>query len=274
MGYNGRGPHNQDEMERSYMFKWRHCLPSALLALALSMFAAQSARAQTDSNAATPSAPATSASTEASPNASAQDNSNGQQTQQPTQSGTAQNATRPAPLTANEKVGRAFKGAFLSPVPYALSAFSAGITQLNEDRLPHKDNGDEVADWGSRTARVFATRTTSTVFIRGIYPALFKQDPRYDRSTSKKFGPRVAHALGRVFVTRDDDWNLEPNYSRFAGAMTASALANVWERSTPGHDRIGADATLKRFGRSFVSAAIGNILLKEFGPDIIGIFRH
>ena len=156
-----------------------------------------------------------------------------------------------------------FRGALLSPVPYAVSAFNAGLTQLGEDRLPHKDNGDEVADWGSRTARVFATRTTSTVFIRGIYPALFKQDPRYERSKSKKFGSRLGHAVSRVFVTRDDDWNLEPNYSRFAGAATASALANVWERSTPDHDRIGADATLKRFGNNFLSGAIGNIV-REF----------
>jgi hypothetical protein len=252
------------------MLKGCPCLTSALLALALSMLAAQSARAQTDSNATTPAA------TESPKDSGAQDKSSGRRTQQPVQSGGAsrQNANRPAPLTAREKMGRAFKGAFLSPVPYAVSAFNAGITQLGEDRLPHKDNADEVADWGSRTARVFATRTTSTIFMRGVYPALFKQDPRYEPSTSRKFGPRVAHALGRVFVTRDDDGNLEPNYSRFTGAMTASALANVWERSTPGHDRIGADATLRRFGRSFVSAALGNIVIREFGPDIIGIFRR
>jgi hypothetical protein len=243
----------------------------ALLALALSMLAPQAASAQESSGAPRPSAASTS-----SVAVAARDKSAGKQTQQPTQSGgtTKQNPSQPAPLTAGEKVGKAFRGALLSPVPYAVSAFSAGITQLNEDRLPHKDNGDEVADWGSRTARVFATRTTSTVFIRGVYPALFKQDPRYEPLRSKKFGPRVAHAIGRVFVTRDDDGNLEPNYSRFAGAMTASALANVWERSTPGHDRIGADATMVRFGRSFLSAAVGNIVLREFGPDIIGIFRH
>src|SRR4051812_11735247 len=132
------------------MLKGRHCLPSALLALALSMLASQTARAQSDSNATTPSA--SSASAEASRDAGVKDKSNGQQTRQPTQSGGAsqQNANRPAPLTGGEKVGGAFKSAFLSPVPYAMSAFSAGITQFNEDRLPHKDNGDEVADWGSR----------------------------------------------------------------------------------------------------------------------------
>jgi hypothetical protein len=237
------------------MFKGRSCLPSALLALTLSMFAAQAARAQDKSE---------------------QDKATGQRTRQPAQTGgTAQrNANRPAPLKAGEKVGGAFRGAFLSPVPYAMSAFSAGITQLREDRQPQKDNADEVADWGSRTARSFAMRTTSTVFSSGIYPALFKQDPRYEPSRSKRFGPRALHALGRVFVTRDDDGKLEPNYSRFAGAFTASALANVWERSTPGHDRIGTDATLRRFGRSFISASISNVFLKEFGPDIIAIFRH
>ena len=255
------------------MSKGNPRLSPALLALALSMFAAQAARAQGSSGAPPPAAASTSASTPPAADA-AQDKPAGQQTRQPTRQGSAQNANTPLSLTAGQKVRRAFRGALLNPVPYAASAFSAGITQLSEDRLPHKDNGDEVADWGSRTARVFATRTTSTIFIRGIYPALFKQDPRYEPSRSKKLGPRVAHAIGRVFVTRDDDGNLEPNYSRFAGAMTASALANVWERSTPGHDRIGADATMVRFGRSFLSAAIGNVVLREFGPDIIGIFRR
>lgn len=185
--------------------------------------------------------------------------------QQPTPDPQTQN--RPAPLTGGQKIRRAFRGAFLSPVPYATAAFNAGITQLGEDYPPHKETDDKLADWGSRTARVFATGTTYRAFGNGFYPALFKQDPRYERSKSKKFASRLGHAVSRVFVTRDDDWNLEPNYSRFAGAATSSALANVWERSTPGHDRIGADATLKRFGRSFLSGAIGNIF-REFVPDL------
>lgn len=187
--------------------------------------------------------------------------------QQPTPDPQGQTQSRPTPLTGGQKVTRSFRGAFLSPVPYAIAAFNAGITQLGEDYPPHKETDDKLADWGSRTARVFATGTTYRLFGNGFYPALFKQDPRYERSRSKKFGSRLGHAVSRVFVTRDDDWNLEPNYSRFAGAATSSALANVWERSTPKHDRIGADATLKRFGMTFVSGAIGN-LFREFAGDL------
>ena len=223
----------------------------ALLAPAVILFAAVSAGAQDASGA----------------RALTPDSQSGAATQ--TRQAAPQTGTTRAPLTAGEKISRSFRQAFLSPAPYAIAAFNAGITQLGEDYPPHKTTEDKLADWGSRTARVFATGTTYRMFGNGFYPALFKQDPRYERSKSKKFGARFGHALSRLFVTRDDDWNLEPNYSRFAGAITSSALANVWERSTSNRDRIGGDATLKRFGMTFVSGAIGNIF-REFVPDLFG----
>jgi hypothetical protein len=174
------------------------------------------------------------------------------------------------PLTAGQKMRRAFRGAFLSPTPYAFSAFSATLTQLREDELPEKDFEDEFGDWASRFARTFATRTTRSIFTNGVYASLFRQDPRYHRPTNKGFGARLAYAVSRVFVTRDDDGNTEPNYSRFAGSMTASALANIWERSTPGHDRIGTDATLRRFGRYFLYDAASNVVFREILPTIFG----
>jgi hypothetical protein len=186
--------------------------------------------------------------------------------QQPTPQPSPQ-PTPYTPLTGEQKVKRSLRGAFLKPASYAIAAFNGGIRQMGEDRLPHKDTGDELADWGSTTARVFATRTTYGFFGNGVYPALFKQDPRYERAPNKGVGGRVAHAVSRLFVTRGDNGRHQPNFSRFAGAATSSAMANIWERSTPGHDRLGADATIKRFGMTFVSGAIGN-LVREFLPDI------
>ena len=238
-------------------------LPLALLALALSLAAAAPARAQEEKPewlavgqvgaqaAAQQVARADDAPAEAAP-----------PQQQPTPTPTPR-----APLTAEQKVKRSLRGAFLNPASYAIAAFNGGIRQMGEDRLPHKDTEDELADWGSTTARVFATRTTYGFFGNGVYPALFRQDPRYERSPKKGVGRRAAHAVSRLFVTRGDNGKLQPNVSRFAGAATSSAMANIWERSTPGHDRLGADATLKRFGMSFVSGAIGN-LIREFASDL------
>lgn len=252
------------------MFKSCPRLPSALLALALSLSAAAAARAQ---DAPQQSGDAVSSEGQATGQQQGAQTGGAQQPQsQPQQQ--PQGSGQPAPLTAEQKIGRSFRAAFLRPTPYLMSILTAGITQLGEENLPHKDTEDEVADWGSRAARRFATRSATTLFASGFYPALFKQDPRYERSRSKGIGRRTLHAVSRVFVTRDDDGNLEPNYSRFAGVMTASALANVWEHSTPGRDRVGPDATLRRFARSFATGALSNIIFREFGPDIIRIFRR
>jgi len=176
------------------------------------------------------------------------------------------------PLTSEQKMRRAFKSAFLSPQAYALPLVSAIITEVGEDDLPHKDTDDRVADGLSRFAIKFGRRATNNLLGGGVYASIFRQDPRYERAAEGKgFGARVAHAASRVFVTRGDNGKHQPNYSRFAGQLSSSALSNLWEQSTPGHDRIGVDATFRRFGTSFITGAIFNVL-NEFLPDIKGIF--
>jgi len=254
--------------------KARPKLPSALLALALSLFAASATRAQ-DSNSARQTRDAATTRTDAPQKSADADVTENQKSQRGAQAaGAEQQSNSRAPLTGGEKIERSFRSAFLRPTPYMTSALTAGITQLGEDKLPNKTGADELADWGSRAARNFATASTKTLFASGFYPALLRQDPRYDPSTSKSFGRRTLHAASRVFVARHDDGRLEPNYSRFAGVMTASALANLWEHSTPRHDRIGADATLNRFATLLAGDVLTNIVFKEFGPDIVRIFRH
>jgi len=180
-------------------------------------------------------------------------------------------ATPYTPLTSGEKMRRAFKSAFLTPQAYALPLVSAIMTEAGEDDLPHKDTEDRVADGLSRFAIKFGRRSTNNLLGGGVYASLFRQDPRYDRAEGKGVGGRIAHAVSRVFVTRGDSGNIQPNYSRFAGQLSSSALSNLWEQSTPGHDRIGVDATFRRFGTSFITGAVFNVL-REFAPDIKKIF--
>lgn len=170
-------------------------------------------------------------------------------------------------LTPEQKMRRAARNAFLSPVGYGTTLFSAAVTEYTEDDLPHKTTEDRFADFASRFAIRFTTRATNTLLGGGVYPILFKQDPRYRKSDSKNYFKRALHAASRVFVTDDDDGNLEPNVSRWAGSLTSSAIANLYEQSTPGRDRIGTDATFRRFASSFTSGMLNNII-REFIGDL------
>lgn len=178
------------------------------------------------------------------------------------------------PLSADEKMKRGFKSAFLNPIGYATTGISAALTEAGEEDLPHKSDKDRVADGLSRFAIKFTTRATRTILGSGVYPILFKQDPRYERSQSKNIGKRALHAVSRVFVARGDDGDLQPNYSRFAASFSASAISNLYEQSTPGNDRIGWDATVRRFANSIPGDIINHIVVKEFLPDIIRIIRR
>jgi hypothetical protein len=193
--------------------------------------------------------------------------------QQPSQQ-TQPQAQPYTPLSSDAKMKRAFRNAFLNPEGYARSAIAAAITEWGEDDLPHKTTEDRVADGLSRFAIKFSTRATRTLLGSGVYASLFKQDPRYERSKSKNVGRRALHAMSRVFVTRGDNGRLQPNYSRWAGSLSASALSNLWQQSTPGHDRIGVDATFRRFGTSFITDAWQTAVFAEFLPDILKIFKR
>jgi hypothetical protein len=176
------------------------------------------------------------------------------------------------PLTAEQKMKRAFRNAFFSPIGVGRTFVSSVITQWNEDSQPHKDTDDEIADGLSRFAINYSRRATRTLLGSGVYAVAFRQDPRYDRAEEgKNVFARAGHAVSRVFVQRGDSGNLQPAVSRWAGSLSASALSNLWERSTPGHDRIGTDATFKRFANSFVTDSINNLFV-EFWPDIKKIF--
>ncbi|HYX42664.1 MAG TPA: hypothetical protein VE821_13245 [Pyrinomonadaceae bacterium] len=179
-----------------------------------------------------------------------------------------------APLSADEKMKRALRSAFLSPAGYAFTALSATITEARERRQPQKTTEDRVADGLSRFAIDFGTYSTSVMFGTGIYPVIFKQDPRYRPASKKGFGARTLYAASRVFVAYTDDGRREPNYSNLGGDLTASALANIWERNTPGRRRIGVRPTFTRFGSSLGFDMLNNIVFKEFWPDIKKKFGH
>jgi hypothetical protein len=156
---------------------------------------------------------------------------------------------------------------FLSWQGYLTTGLGAAITEAREKEQPQKTTADRAADGLSRYAIDFATRATKTFLGNGIYPIIFKQSPCYKRSRLPDVPSRILHAVIRVFVTETDNGGLTVNVSRLAGDMTAAAVANVYERNTPGFTRIGLAPTFTRFGTMIGTDAL-SLAVKEFTPDI------
>ncbi|MBI4470921.1 MAG: hypothetical protein HY650_16525 [Acidobacteria bacterium] len=172
------------------------------------------------------------------------------------------------PFTAADKFRYAVETTLLEPTPYIYYALSTAYTQLRETSQPLKSNGDKFVDVLTRYAITFATGTTKGLLASGVYPILFKEDPRYKPSPNPAFGPRVLYATSRVFVTEGPSGRKRPNYSRLFGDLSASALANLWERNTLHHCRIGVGPTFRRFGLMLAFDALRFVVMKELGPTI------
>ena len=184
-------------------------------------------------------------------------------------------------LTSRQKLRYGLRQAFFTPGAYIAPAIGAGFRQFNESAAPAKTGGDKFADYLSDYAREFGTTSTSELFGSGIYPALFKQNPKYTKLkdiSNKQASHRVRlfYALSRVVVTTGDNGHRQANFSRLGGDLTGAALANIWERDTPRErDRFGivtdisrrrgVRPTFSRFGFAVGFDAISNVLEEFFG---------
>lgn len=178
-------------------------------------------------------------------------------------------------LTPKEKFNNGVRVAFLNPGPYIGSAFGAFFAQRGEPDRPFKSRGDNFVDGVSRFNRNFTRQATAQILGAGVYPIIFKQDPRYFRSTKRGVGRRILYAVSRSVITRGDSGRAQFNVSNVAGLLTSAALANAYERSTPDafdaqgrvtrvNDRVGFGPTFTNFGQSLAIDAATNIVFDEF----------
>jgi hypothetical protein len=172
------------------------------------------------------------------------------------------------PLTAGQKIRYGLKRAVFSPEVYIFPAIRTIHNELTFDQPAFKDNGDRVADGFTRFAINMATTSNKNFLGRGVYPALFKQNPKYVPSGKQGFGARTLYALSRVLITQGDNGNSQFNTSMMAGNFTASAMVNLYDRNTVHDRRIGTGPTFRRFGGMLLVDGIRNVIFREFGPDI------
>jgi hypothetical protein len=152
------------------------------------------------------------------------------------------------------------RDAFDSPV-FFLPSIYAALSQL-ENSTP--EFGQGLAGYGKRYGASLADRSMGNFFTEGVFPSLFRQDPRYFRKGSGGVAKRIAYAVSRVAVAKNDHGKWTFNASEFAGNSTAVAISNLYYY---GDDSRTASSNVQRLGIQ-IGADAGSNLLREFWPDI------
>jgi hypothetical protein len=161
-----------------------------------------------------------------------------------------------APLTPRQKFQLTWK-TLTDPTQFVAVAISAGIQQARNDFTGF---GDGPAGYGKRYAALYATEFTGTVFGHALFPALFKQDPRYFYKGTGSTRTRIGYAISRSVVRTGDNGRAQPDYSRILGHLAAGAISNFYY---PPENRHGVGLTFSNAGLAVAGAAAGD-LLQEF----------
>jgi hypothetical protein len=165
-----------------------------------------------------------------------------------------------ASLSAGQKMSLAFRSS-VDPFQFAAAFMVAGLHEALDE--------DTGFGWGpegyfKRAGAAYLDDFNGTIIGNGIFPALFRQDPRYFRLGHGSFHHRLFYAIATSYICKHDNtgkW--EPNYSNVGGNIVAGAISNLYYPS----QNSGWGQTI---ANGFIVTTEGTIggVFQEFWPDI------
>jgi hypothetical protein len=178
--------------------------------------------------------------------------------------GTVEMAENVCPMTVGQK-GELWLRHTYSPINLVAAAGSAAIWQASQDS--HHGYGQGWDAYGSRFGAAMANRESSDFFKTFVLSSALRMDPRYFRKGSGSGGSRFGYAISRVIVGRTDKGHATFNAPEILGSVGSAGLSNVYyPESDRTVSRTMATAALN------IAADAGWNVLKEFGPELRGLF--
>jgi hypothetical protein len=105
--------------------------------------------------------------------------------------------------------------------------------------------------------------------IEGGLGALWKEDPRYDRSSHGKLWQRVRHAAAMTVLANRANGQAAPAYARYVGVVGENFIANAWRPNSEN----SVNTALSQSALSFAGRFASN-LFDEFWTDVRKKLRH
>jgi Carboxypeptidase regulatory-like domain len=129
-----------------------------------------------------------------------------------------------APMNAGQKFHLAARSVF-DPVVFLTTGIGAGIEQATNKYASY---GQGAAGYARRYGADFGNEVTNRMLSSAAFPSLFHQDPRYFYKGIGSPPSRFLYAVSRAVVTRGDNGNPQPNYSRLLGSISSGAISNTY----------------------------------------------
>ncbi len=165
-------------------------------------------------------------------------------------------APDPEPLSARQKFHMGWKFT-IDPVSIAIAGVFAGVQQATNS---YSGYGQGAEGYSKRFGAAYADFVTGVFFGNMVYPALFKQDPRYFYKGTGSKKSRFFYAVANAVVCKGDNRHWQPNYSSVLGSLTSGAISNLYY---PASDRNGVALTFENTLIG-VGATAGSAVVQEF----------
>jgi len=161
-----------------------------------------------------------------------------------------------APMTVGQKFRLATRSIF-DPVVFLTTGVGAGIEQATNKYTSY---GQGAAGYAKRYGADFGNEVSNRLLSSAAFPSLFHQDPRYFYKGTGSPPSRFIYAVSRAVLTRGDNGNSQPNYSRLLGSISSGAISDSYRgRKDRG---IGSVASTGAF--HLVGYAADNVLREFF----------
>jgi len=160
-----------------------------------------------------------------------------------------------APLTPKQKFELAWKST-LDPANFVIVGAFAGVQQASDGFSGY---GQGAQGYAKRYGANFADSAIGQMLGDAVFPALFRQDPRYFYKGTGSKKSRFFYAIANAVICKSDRGHWQVNYSGMLGTLTTGGISYLYH---PSSDR-DAGLLFEGFAIGLGEAAVAN-LFQEF----------
>jgi hypothetical protein len=165
------------------------------------------------------------------------------------------------PLTTSQRANVYLRQTFLTPGPYVVRLFSAGVDQA---RNSPSQWGGGMGAYGERVANRYGRFLIANT-VSAVGNAAVGYEPRYDLCRCHTFWLRTRHAIMRNFLTYNNtETELRPAFPLYGGAFASGLVSSQWLPGKQGVLKDGAYAMLSQAGYGTAYNWVS-----EFAVDIV-----